>query len=138
MSSRKEYMAQYRSTHRVERKAYERATYEKRRVKDRRRQLWVKYRITPERYDQLLKEQGGGCKICGSTTPGGPGKRGSFMVDHDHETGEVRGLLCHACNTAIGLLGDSPQRCRAAAEYLDTRPRANQPKDGLQQPAPGS
>jgi hypothetical protein len=42
-----------------------------------------------------------------------------LAVDHSHETGAFRGLLCHSCNRAIGLLGDDPARLRAAAEYLE-------------------
>lgn len=50
------------------------------------------------------------CEICGRT---------SEAVDHNHETGEVRGFLCTACNTAIGLLRDNPQIIKAAAAYLE-------------------
>ncbi len=42
-----------------------------------------------------------------------------LMVDHDHTTGEVRGLLCHNCNRAIGLLREDPERLRRAIEYLE-------------------
>ena len=64
-------------------------------------------------YERLLREQGGVCAIC---------KRNphdhALPVDHSHVTGEVRGLLCHSCNRAIGLLGDDPKRVQAAADYL--------------------
>lgn len=43
-----------------------------------------------------------------------------LAIDHDHETGEVRGLLCSACNTSIGLLGDDLGRIEAAALYLES------------------
>lgn len=64
----------------------------------------------------MLREQGGGCAVCGGE-PGGRWK--NFAVDHDHETGAVRGLLCLACNRAIGLLEDDSSRIRKIADYLE-------------------
>jgi len=54
--------------------------------------------ITLEVYEQLLKQQGGTCAVCSSSTPKG---RGAFHVDHCHRTGKIRGLLCHSCNTIV-------------------------------------
>ncbi len=76
-----------------------------------------KYGITVDQYDQLLAEQGGGCAICGVAGPEAA-RWGVLVVDHDHETGKVRGLLCSNCNCAIGLLGDSPELLTKAAGYL--------------------
>lgn len=70
--------------------------------------------LTEETFAALLEAQGGGCAICGSTEPG----NGSFRIDHDHDTGQVRGLLCHKCNVALGLMGDDPERLARAAAYL--------------------
>jgi hypothetical protein len=56
------------------------------------------------------------CSICGA--------REDIVGDHDHETGEFRGLLCGRCNVGIGMLGDSPERLRQAAEYLITCDKA--------------
>jgi hypothetical protein len=77
------------------------------------------YGITPDEYEVLLAEQGGKCAICGTDDPG----RGSefFPVDHDHQTGERRGLLCHECNLGIAHFGDDPDRLLAAAAYLLAR-----------------
>jgi hypothetical protein len=61
----------------------------------------------------MLQIQSGVCAICG----GGNGDR-RLAIDHDHMTGRVRGLLCSACNRAIGLLRDSPDRFTKAATYL--------------------
>ena len=55
------------------------------------------------------------CIICGAEEP--PNKY--FAVDHDHETGRVRGVLCHKCNKGIGLFQDSPELLRLAALYLE-------------------
>lgn len=71
------------------------------------------YGITLDDYQVLLDEQGGVCAICKRTR----GIR-KLHVDHDHDTGIVRGLLCHACNTALGLLGEDPAILSAALEYL--------------------
>lgn len=71
------------------------------------------YGITIEDYDRILCEQGGGCAICGKAA----GNR-KLAVDHDHLTGEVRGILCLLCNTAIGKFGDDPERLILAALYL--------------------
>jgi len=76
-----------------------------------------KYGITLEDYDAMLEKQGGCCAICKSETS----KRNDyFMVDHDHETGAVRGLLCSPCNSAIGLLGDNISTLQNAINYLST------------------
>ena len=72
-----------------------------------------KYGMTIEEYDRLFDEQDGVCAICGRTNGN---KR--LAVDHDHTTGWVRGLLCHSCNVAIGLLGDDIERVAAMLEYL--------------------
>ena len=74
-----------------------------------------RYGITLEQRDAMLAAQGGGCAICGK--PPVPGKRG-FHVDHCHQTGRVRGLLCSNCNTLLGLAGESEAVLRAAINYL--------------------
>lgn len=75
----------------------------------------LRYGLTPERRAELLAEQDGGCGICRGPLDGK--RRGH--VDHDHESGAVRGLLCHRCNTAIGLLREDPNTLRAAIAYLE-------------------
>ena len=60
------------------------------------------YGITPEDYDRMLEEQGGRCAMCRTDDPGGHGGVKHFHVDHDHETGVVRGLLCDTCNRGLG------------------------------------
>jgi hypothetical protein len=72
------------------------------------------YGITSEDYDRLAKRQHGRCAICG-TEP----EPGRFLaVDHDHATGQVRGLLCDPCNQGLGSMGDDIQRLRLAIRYL--------------------
>lgn len=77
------------------------------------------YNLTPEAVDALLTFQKQGCAICTAPASEQP-KR--FAVDHDHVTGKVRGLLCDRCNRCIGLAGDSPERLRNAAQYLERPP----------------
>lgn len=57
------------------------------------------------------------CEICGTEEPGG--KWGVLSLDHDHETGEFRGVLCAHCNMALGHVKDSPAILRAMIEYLE-------------------
>lgn len=74
------------------------------------------YGITLVEFEQMLLGHGGGCAICRSTEPGW--SKG-WHVDHNHQTGVVRGVLCHRCNLMIGLAKERPERLRAAASYLE-------------------
>lgn len=79
--------------------------------------------ITVDDYERMHAEQRGLCAICGRPEGSDKSSRSKtgirrLHVDHCHATGRVRGLLCGACNFGIGSLGDSPDRLRAAAEYL--------------------
>ena len=71
------------------------------------------YGLTPDEYAALLESQGGGCAICHRL----PGKR-NFAVDHDHETGRPRGLLCNGCNVGLGGFRDDLTLLEAAGAYL--------------------
>ena len=73
------------------------------------------YNFPPELFDQRFNEQGSVCAICKSTTAGG---RGAFHADHDHNTKQPRGILCHNCNVALGNFKDNPEILKAAIEYL--------------------
>tara|TARA_R110000796_G_C14249860_1_gene398432 strand:+ start:96 stop:485 length:390 start_codon:yes stop_codon:yes gene_type:complete len=77
------------------------------------------YNLTFSDYDKMLEEQGGKCKICGTTEPRGQSKAGRFYVDHNHDTGKVRGLLCNDCNTGLGLFKDSKILLIDAIKYLE-------------------
>lgn len=83
----------------------------------RERNLRTKYGITIADFDRLSAEQGGKCAVC-DRVPAGHGKSGTLHVDHCHELGVIRGLLCDSCNRAIGLLGDSPAVLAKASMYL--------------------
>lgn len=78
--------------------------------------LRANFGISLDQYNEMLVAQRSRCAICRTDSPGG---RGTFHVDHDHVTGRVRGLLCHGCNTGLGLFGDSPTRLLQAATYVE-------------------
>ena len=78
---------------------------------------------TLETFTAASVSQAGLCAICGLTTdPKNPlVGHGGLMPDHRHVVPPApRALLCSRCNTAIGLLRENPEICRAAAEYLET------------------
>lgn len=75
------------------------------------------YGIGIEAYEVLLETQQGVCAICGKAASG-DGYDKHLQVDHCHDTGRIRGLLCHKCNKAIGLLKDSVDLVQKACRYL--------------------
>lgn len=82
----------------------------------------VEYGITPEQYDGMLAEQDNRCYLCKqSETAIHPrtGKIKRLSVDHCHSSGNVRRLLCSACNIGLGSFKDDPALLRAAALYLE-------------------
>lgn len=78
--------------------------------------LRIAYNMTPDEYSRLLDFQGGQCAICNTDKAGG--RFGQFQVDHDHKTGDIRGLLCYQCNIGLGKFKDSRDLLLAAIEYL--------------------
>lgn len=78
------------------------------------------YGITAAEYVALDAAQDGLCAICAQPeTMTYRGTVKQLSVDHDHETGKVRGLLCAACNFALGKFRDDPALLRSAADYLE-------------------
>jgi len=80
------------------------------------------YGLSLESYQALFEKQNGVCRICKkaeSILDKRTGEKVMLAVDHDHATGRIRGLLCGNCNRALGLLGDSPEILRTAADYLE-------------------
>lgn len=76
-----------------------------------------KYGLLPEDIERMRHEQGDCCAICRTALAGWGHKTGPH-VDHDHETGKVRGLLCAACNLGLGKFRDSAAVLERAAAYL--------------------
>lgn len=102
--------------HNKNRRKYYKSDIEKSR-KSRRKQVFKReYGITHEDYDRMELEQEGKCAICGGVPVNGRGKR--LVVDHDHSTGQVRQLLCSACNFGIGNFNDNTELMNKAIQYL--------------------
>jgi hypothetical protein len=94
------------------------AAEQRRKDRERRRTL-ARYGLSPADYDGFVRRQRNRCAVCRTTKVGGPPTRsGYWHVDHDHVTGQIRGLLCSKCNTAIGLLQDDPGILAAATSYV--------------------
>lgn len=76
---------------------------------------WLRQGIAPDQISKALELRAGHepCQICGKALEGA--KR---QIDHCHKTGRVRGVLCHGCNSLLGMANDSPERLQAAIEYL--------------------
>ena len=66
--------------------------------------------MTPEEHEALIEAQGGVCAICRDAPP--------EHIDHDHDSGAIRGVLCGPCNMGLGLFKDDPTRLGAAIAYL--------------------
>jgi len=104
------YNKKYRETHREKLVAHQKEY----RKAHREEILMKKYRLTIENYDKMLVAQNGVCAICGH-----PPNWRCLSVDHNHITGNVRGLLCTNCNMMLGLVDDSIEILRSAIEYLN-------------------
>lgn len=129
----KESRKKYRDTHKQQlkegRKRWDRLNRDKvlaqrRRYRQRhpsrvRAQDLRKSHFTLELLEQKLKEQRGGCMICGTKLIRGRGPT-SMTADHDHKTKMPRGVLCRRCNTVIGFMDDDPGLLTSAAFYLES------------------
>lgn len=91
--------------------------------KDRTRDLrrHNKYGVSPDAYSALLTFQDSGCGICGAVISGHPSSD-ELLIDHDHNTNTVRGLLCASCNVGIGHFRDNPMLLLSAFGYLTMPP----------------
>lgn len=104
-------------------KAADRRDYEKHHAERRAaavaQRLWSRYGITLEQYNEMWERQNGRCAICNRL--GGGTNTDTLDVDHNHETGEVRGLLCRKCNMKLGYIEDR-EWFEAALKYLGDDP----------------
>lgn len=103
-------------------KAWQRSTPEQLEKTRQRARAWKaayrvrKHGMSNQQYDDLFKNQGGVCFCCKNPETS---KHKFLGVDHDHETGKVRHLLCHRCNAALGFMRDDPSRVRELLAYAE-------------------
>ena len=93
------------------------------RNKDNHRYQMRKQDCSVPQYRKLFDKQKGKCAICGAVN-GHRSKYGvacRLAVDHDHDTGDIRGLLCNVCNRGLGYLRDSVDNLKRAVDYLEKR-----------------
>ncbi len=87
-----------------------------------RREGWLRWRygISTADYEALFQTQGGICAICQLSSAQ------ALRVDHDHDTGQVRGLLCHNCNAMLGLVREDADVLSSAIRYLGSATKATE------------
>jgi hypothetical protein len=96
---------------------HHRAVIHARRAAAHEKRVQAVYALEPGDYWKIYAAQNGVCAICGPRS-GRSGKTRRLSVDHNHETNEVRGLLCRTCNDILGLYRDDPAIFARGAEYL--------------------
>lgn len=99
----KDYLVRWHAAHTESRKRYARISH-----------LRLQYRLTPEEFEALAARAKGRCELCFKPFKDNRDRH----IDHDHETGAVRGLLCRKCNLGLGHFA-SAHALRSAAEYVD-------------------
>ena len=110
---------EYYESHKEAVKQYMRDYRNNNKEKLRKRKLERTYGIDLD-YEKLFQDQNGCCAICGRSYTE---FQRPLCVDHDHDTGEVRGLLCSPCNVAIGLLRSNTDVLLQAIRYLKSKPK---------------
>jgi hypothetical protein len=88
------------------------------RKRNRAYKLKAYYGMTVEQYDELLATQDGRCAICRQTQDEADTRKRNLSVDHCHDSGAIRGLLCESCNIGLGKFRDDPELLEAALNYL--------------------
>lgn len=106
----KDYQRKNQAKLSIKNKEWKRANPEKAALIYRRQNLKQKYGMTIEDFERMSQDQGGRCAICT--------KEGKLVVDHNHDTGQVRGLLCNDCNRNLIAQRNDPEIFYKAAEYL--------------------
>ena len=107
-------MKQYRASpgfQETRRKYYNKPEYKEKKADYR---LRKRYGITSRDKQDIYDNQDGNCAICNKYV-----SLKDIVVDHNHATGRVRGLLCNGCNTALGLLREDPETISGMQRYID-------------------
>lgn len=105
----------------VARKQWREANPQRARESARWKNIMNAHGLTKEQWMAMYNEQEGVCKICQMSQDERGYDGRSLCVDHNHQSGEVRGLLCNGCNRALGFFLDSPDLLRQAANYLENQ-----------------
>ncbi len=113
----KSWQQEHYSNEEIKSRKLERQRKPEYRLKQRKSHLQNKYGISIEDYNKLLISQNNCCATCKSPTPGGRSTV-YFHVDHCHITGNVRGLLCQACNNVLGLVKDNTDTLKAMIKHV--------------------
>lgn len=124
ISCAQKYAANWRKKNREKCREYDQRSHLKRTPEERELKRQVarnlhlirQYGITLDEYNKILASQDGVCNIC--QKPGRTGRWDKLVVDHDHETKKVRGLLCSGCNVAIAALGDGVSGIERALRHV--------------------
>ncbi len=98
---------------RINRQAREYNATDRGKAMTRRSKIKQKYGITLEEHERIYVDQNGCCALCGKLVA-----YREVHTDHDHETGEIRGLLCFRCNLGLGTFGDDLEGLRRVMKYL--------------------
>jgi DNA repair exonuclease SbcCD ATPase subunit len=120
---RKKYAQQYHKEHWAIPEYREREAA-RRKLTQRKTGIKYRYGLTIEDFFNLYKAQDGACPICGEPLNQ---ESKTTVVDHDHVTGKIRGVVHHKCNTAIGYVERFRDRLQAILEYLDAGEESNKP-----------
>ena len=114
---RKKYFRQYGKDHKEERKVYIKQWRQENPDYSRKYQIEHLYGLSHKDWLEIWDSQGGKCAICNTPFD----KPTDACVDHNHRTGEIRGLLCKNCNLGIGFLNDDSELMAKAINYLKGR-----------------
>jgi hypothetical protein len=116
----KAYTYEWRANNRDRLNASVKERFSKNRGQQKHYQLKYKYGLSIEEYEAALQKQAGVCAICGcmETEKHQNGTVKKLNVDHNHETGQVRGLLCSRCNRVIGYTKENKELLKSIVDYL--------------------
>lgn len=111
---KREWLKKNAERHRETQQAWRQRNRDRQRAISRKSRLRTKFGVTIEQYDEMLRAQGGRCAICLDL----PSSKRRLAIDHNHQTGAVRGLLCGQCNTMLGKSRDSIEILLKGVGYL--------------------
>lgn len=117
LAQNKKWQETNREKHNFLIKRWAKANPQKRALTYRKNQIKRRYGITYNEYLEMILKQGNKCKICEFQFTNDK-MGGKPFIDHCHNTGKVRGILCHSCNIAIGNLKDSVELMEKAIQYI--------------------